>query len=362
MPPLTIVIATRNRPCLCAALVRFLRGQGVEHRIIVADSSDAAERAVLQSACGAAAEILSFAPDIYLMDKLAAAIEATQTPFVALLPDDDIPLPHAMERCLAHLVAHPEATAAQGYVLDLGLHPGVLDLLSVRWFVPSIDHPDPLQRLYHLVRRYQPFFWSVFRRDALIAALRRARMPQLICFQEMTFMAVLVLLGTFARLPCVFMLRGVEETLTSIVQIHPFHALLADSEGFFTHYGVYRDGLDAFIDASVPHPSLASAERRHMLNLIHAIFFRPELDGGPMEYAVQRLFDPTMRAPTVPPIKAELSELGRHDLMLQSSRKTRRYIWRHQLLHAEPRDEITIDAEECARVITALDGYDPPSP
>ncbi len=56
-----------------------------------------------------------------------------------------------------------------GYVVDFGIHDGVFDIRRVRYFTPTIGADEPLQRLYDLVRRYQPFLWAVFRTEALVA-------------------------------------------------------------------------------------------------------------------------------------------------------------------------------------------------
>jgi len=170
-------------------------------------------------------------------------------------------------------------------------------------------------------------------------------------------MTTLVLLGEFARLPCVYMLRGVEESLSPLAQTHPFFALLADSEAFFTHFGTYRDDLAAFIQATI-EPSLGPADLRHMLNLIHTICFLPEMEGGPMEHTVQALFDPSMRWTVAPPAPPEFRKVGWYDSTVRSARRGRRYVWRREVLHAEPADEILITPDERARVTRALEDYE----
>jgi hypothetical protein len=135
-----------------------------------------------------------------------------------------------------------------------------------------------LRRVYHLIRRYQPFFWSVFRTDKLLTALRHARTSGIVFFQEMTFMATIVVLGKFTRLPCIYTLRGTEESLTSRAQSHPFFALLDDSDGFFSNYHRYRESLAVLIEAKSEPLVLSPKQVRHFINLLHTIYFRPDLD------------------------------------------------------------------------------------
>jgi glycosyltransferase domain-containing protein len=355
---LTIIIPTRNRPSQCAALVHFLRRQGVAHRIVIADSSEAASAAVLGAACGDVGEIISFAPDIGPADKYTAAVSLAETPFVALLPDDDITFPHAIDRCLEHLANRPEATAAQGYVLDFEVRQEIFDILRVRWFTPSIDQPDSLSRLYHLLRRYQPFLWAVFRADKLLVALRQCRTAGIVCFQEMTLMTTSVILGTFTRVPCIHMLRGVEESLTSRAQSHPFFALLQDSEGFFTHYRCYRDNLAAFFWDNSSSSFCSAEQLSHVLNLIHAIQFRPELDGGALEHTVQKLLNGESAEIPMPPASIETRPRRWRDAAVRSAHPRRQYVWRQEVLHPEPQEEIIITAEERARVVRALEDYE----
>jgi glycosyltransferase domain-containing protein len=340
-------------------MLRLLRKQAMPYRIVIADSSDPTHARALRAACGDAVEIRSFPPDTDAYDKFIAVVEAIDTPYAVMVPDDDVTLPHAIEACVAHLANNPDTAVAQGYILDLDISDETFDLTHVRWFTPDIHQTDPVDRLYHLIRRYQPFFWGVFRKEVLLTALRRARAAGLVCFQEMTFMATAVILGKFARLPCIYSLRGTEESLTSRAQYHPFYAMLDDSDGLFNHYREYRDNLVSFIEANVETVSCGSNNLSHTLNLIHAIFFRPELQGGMMEYSVQYLLREAARPKfDEPPAKPAPRPVGSSDLSQNSVRPGRRYLWREEVFSAEPRDEITITPEERARVVAALEHYD----
>jgi hypothetical protein len=95
------------------------------------------------------------------------------------------------------------------------------------------------------------------------------------------------------------------------------------------------------------------------LNLIHAIFFRPELQGGMMEYSVQYMLKEAARPKfDEPPAKSAARPIASGDLSEDSIRPGRRYLWREDVLSAEPREEITITPEERARVVAALENYD----
>lgn len=338
-------------------MVNFLQRQNITYRIVVADSSDADFTDKLRTSCPAGIEIRSFDPKTVIVDKFIATVEAVDTPLAVLVPDDDVTFVHALQQCANYLAANPDAVAAHGYVLDFGIHENTFDLVRVRWFTPTVGEDDPLERMYHLMRRYQPFFWAVFRKEALLAALRRTRQASMILFQEMTFMGTAVLLGKVARLPCIYSLRGMEESLTPLSQTHPFFALLEDSDGFFEHYRVYRDHLAAFIGSDIRPVSCAPGRLQHTLNLIHALNFAPGLDLGMTNYTVQQL----LGAPH-PPIKMPPQWTGwrnpeRGDVFGKPASDGRRFLWRKELLEAEPRNEIAIPAAERTRVEQALGHY-----
>jgi glycosyltransferase domain-containing protein len=355
---LTLIIPTHNRARHCAAQLYFLLRQGVRHRILVADSSDAPDAEMLRVAYGETVKILPFPPEIRPLDKFVEAVAAADTPYVAMMPDDDITFPRSIERCLEHLVAHEDTVAAHGYVLDIAIRSGEFDMPAVRWFSPTIGEDDPLQRLYHLLRRYQPFVWAVFRRDALLLALQRAQDAKLIFAQELTILATAVLLGKVARLPVIYTMRGEEVSGAPQAQWDPFFTLLDDSEMLGTEYRRYRDRLIELIaerGLSGSHPLDALP---HTLNLMHMIFLRPLLDAGLLNHTARlRLGDalPSL----VPSLPAhDCGPIGAEDIVIRSPRHDRTYVWRHAVLAAEPREEIVISSEERDCALEALDDYD----
>ncbi len=356
---LTVVIASRNRPNLCARLARFLRKAGCPHPIVIANSSRGPEADTLKTLCDGLATVYSVNPDIDFLEKMRATIATITTPYVAMMPDDDITFPHAIEQCLSHLVENPEVTAAQGYVLGFTANEGAFDVQRVVFFAPSLDEDNPIRRLHQLIRRYQPYFWAVFRRDALLTAIQQAQRCSLYYFQETTLIATLALHGRFARLPCIYMLRGTEPSEVSLTQIHPFFAFLLNSEKFLSAYHEYREDLIEMINrdfAPVPCPP---DQLRHMLNLLHLIYWRSDIHAGMMEHMVMQMLDPDFPRlvlarpePAVRPFDAAM------DVTVASARPGRRYIWRHEVLEPEPRNEISITGEERKRIIAALEEYD----
>lgn len=354
---LTIIIPTRNRPTHCAAMVNFLKRQNVPYPIVVADSSNSEFAEKLRNLCPPGTDIRSSDPSGAIVDKFIAAVDGVETPLVVLVPDDDVTFLHAIEQCAKYLNENPDAVAAHGYVLDFGIHEETFDIVRVRWFTPTVGEDDPLHRLYHLLRRYQPFMWAVFRKQALLTALRRSQEASMIVLQEMTVMGTAALLGKVARLPCIYSLRGMEESLSPLSQTNPFYSLIDNSDNFFAHYGRYHDLLTRFIERDIRPISCPPDQLRHTLNLIHVISFGLELDLGTTNRIVEELLSASRPSVKVPPQWAGFRAPQPSDIYGPPDAGGRRCLWRKKLLEAEPRDEIVIAADERARIERALEFY-----
>jgi glycosyltransferase domain-containing protein len=375
-PQLTLVIPTRNRPLHCAAQLQFFKACGLAHPIVIADSSDATAAEVVRTASAGVGEYQHFDPAITVPDKLLMVARAVRSPFVLMSPDDDITFPHAIDAALAHLIEHPDHAAAHGYVLRFGMHGEDIDIHNVFSYSPGIDDDDPLYRIYNLIRRYQPFIWSVFRTEVFVSAMQAAQEARGIIFQEITFMTAAILSGKVARLPRIFAMRGMEESLTPSGATHPFLWFLREPEQFFKHYVHYRNALAQRITAICPkqprsflNPSQSPFEAEtvdanplgtdlgKILDLIHATWLGREIDLGIVNHAVRRrLGDP------IPPLHIERQwpgwrEPAGGDLVRPGIRKGRRYVWRRAVLEATPREEISIDDEEISRVEAQFDSY-----
>jgi glycosyltransferase domain-containing protein len=322
---------------------------------MVADSSDAAYSDRVFGACAQFATYQRFDPDLLMADKLVRAVQSVKTPFVVITPDDDVTLPHAINESLSFLQRHDDHVAAQGYILDFQLNEDAFDIYRVFGFTPTIGERDPLQRLYHLMRRYQPFYFAVIRTEVLLQALQAAVSMRMIAFRELTVMSCIVLQGKVARLPIVYNLRGSEQSLTASTQSHPFFAFLDSAEGFLLSYAKYRNGLARIIrESSIGVPDNVKLEQ--LLDVIHATYFAREMDTGILNYTAQ-----LMLGDDLPPVSIARPSPSQGpsdaDVTRRSASGARLYIWREQVIKAEPRYEISITADEMQQVEQQLDDY-----
>jgi glycosyltransferase domain-containing protein len=350
-PLLTAILPTRNRPDSLPGQLRLLRG--APYRLIIADSSDAEGAARICAMAPASTTYRSLAPDLTLYDKLTAVLEEVPTPFVVLIPDRKITFPHAIDILLAHLVAHEDHIAAQGYVLGYGEHPRTIDINRVIWFTPTIGEDDPLQRFYHLMRRYQSRAFSVFRTAPLRRAVEQARRVEGALFQETLMMNALALQGKLARLPTILTLQPEQRSFHPPKRNDPLYWALDDAASFVRHYARYRDALIDFIRALGVAPP-AGADLGQIVDVVHAIWLRRNFDDGVLNHAARLLLGDAMPPLLGPDVPIPWREPARGDVVRRGAWC---YIWRTAVLGAEPREEISITHAEMDRVMTQLDDY-----
>lgn len=355
-PLLTIIMPTKNRPAQCAAQLRFFRDCRVRHRMLVADSSDAAEAALVRKACKGIAEYRYFDPTTRVTDKWGQVVSEVTTPFVVMTPDDDITFPHAIDAALQSLIDKPDYAAAHGHVLRFGTHYDHFDIHGVFSFTPSITDDDPLRRHYQLMRRYQPFIWAVFRTPIFAEALRRAAMVEGAIFQEVAFMNTAVLHGKVMRLPNVYAMRGSAESLSAKADTDPLFWYLKNANQFFGLYGAYRIALSENIRAmNIRVPN--NTDLTQLLDLVHGAWLGRAVDVGIINHSARILLGDALDPIQVPPEWAGWRAIEATDVVHKSAAIRREYVWREAVAAAEPRDEIDIGAMEMASVERQLDFY-----
>jgi glycosyltransferase domain-containing protein len=351
---LTTVLATRNQPSAVLAQLRYFDRSGLGGAVLVADSSDEATVDAVRDACGDAADYRHFDPETSLHDKLAEAVSAVETPYVLLCPDKKITFTHATELLVRYLTEHDDYVAAVGYVVRYYESPEEVDINHIFLFAPSIADDDAPRRHYHLMRRYHPSLWAVFRTEALANALAQSRLMNGNLFQEIMFMNGIVAQGKIARLPLVFSLHGQDTTRLS--QSHPLYWFCRDSDSFFRNYVRYRNTLAEFMQGYCRKQEMQQHDLREIIDAVHAVWLQREFDNGVLNYSAQLLLGeklaPLPDARQSPP---RLEPDG--NVVMRSQQGKRLYIWRRDVLLAEPRDEISISPDELQRVEDQLDLY-----
>src|SRR6185295_15747877 len=122
-----------------------------------------------QTANRAAAEKLdcdirlkSFDPAVPPWEKFRQGAEAVETPYCSLCADDDLVMVDAVGRIVAFLDAHPDYSVAHGWYYTFYLEAEAGVTASV-YRGGSLDHEDPLERLYALFKDYEAVTYGVYR-------------------------------------------------------------------------------------------------------------------------------------------------------------------------------------------------------
>lgn len=376
---LTAVIPAHNRVKECMALLRYLRSCEFAHPVVVADSSRSDCARALRNAVGDLARYQYFGSRIKQYAKLARIARNVTSPYIVVLPDDDIAFPHAIESAVRYLQCHEDYVAAHGYSLRFGLERGDFDIYQVEHFIPTIGEDDPMQRYFHLMRRYQTHIWAVFRTGVYATAMEAAATMTGTAFQEYMFQIVSVITGKVARLPTVYAMRGMAPSQADYSEADPFQWLIKDADSFFRHYETFRRGLINFFLHGTPKPGFWARRYRRaghvgmngrhlavkspnisfqqLIDLINASCLGREIHTGTINYAVQYALGDVAAPVTFPGPWRGWSEVQPRDLIRVSQRQDRRYIWRSAVLEAEPRDEISINADEMTKVEAQLEFY-----
>lgn len=346
-----IVIPTRNRPQnLPGQLELFRRSR---YPVIVADSSDPDAAARLRQLLPEDISYQGLDPALSLYGKLEAVLREVDTPFVLLASDRKITFPHAIEPLLNHLIAHEDHVAAMGYVLGFDSSQDAVDINRVVFFTPTLGDTDALQRHYHLMQRYQSWSFAVFRTEPVLRAVAQAARVAGPVFQEVLMMNALALQGNLARLPVILSLQSEERSFHPPKRNDPFYWFLDDIGSFFRHYVAYRTVLTDFARAlGIKPPSGADLDQ--VVDMIHTVWLRRNFDDGVLNHAVRLLLgDPIAPIPG-PQIRVPMRDPSSADLVTQ---RVHRYVWREEVLRAEPRDEILISRTEMDLVMDQLDLY-----
>jgi glycosyltransferase domain-containing protein len=350
-PVLTVIIPTRNRPDNLPGQLRLF--QRAPYPVIVADSSDPENAARIRAVVPGFVEYRALATEVTLYDKLELVLSSVETPFVLVVSDRKITFPHAVDPLLAHLIAREDHVAALGYIIGFTAHEDTIDINRVIWFTPTIADDDPLQRHYHLMQRYQSWAFGVFRTAPLLRAMTQARRVEGAVFQETLQMNALALQGKMARLPIILSLQSEERSFHLPKRNNPFFWFLDDIGSFFRHYVTYRSALTHFIrELGISPP--ANSDLDQLVDMVHAVWLHRNFDNGVLNHAARLLLGDALPPLSGPDARVSWREPADDDMVRQGAR---RYVWRDEVLRAEPRDEIRISENEMERVMAQLDVY-----
>jgi glycosyltransferase domain-containing protein len=292
---LTLVIVTYNRPEMVQRLLGYLQRQAPEVTLLLLDHGDDA------SQLSNAAAIASFLPAVRhlrlpddatsadLMIRLGTEIATT---YSALCTDDDIPVIDGIIDAVSMLIAHPDMVCAQGYALSLTETDTAIYFGPIEDYVPSYDNAAPLNRLFDLMRRYQPIPYAIYRTEMLFwvyGECARANISNLI-FAEIFHAALVCSRGTVGRSPSISLWRRAAGSYVDRRKVHPFHQLIDSPAMLGSSYLEFRERLVPYYldDANV---NGNEAGVRRLIDLVFMQFLVRHINPGELEVMIMHLLD-----------------------------------------------------------------------
>lgn len=292
----TLLVPTYNRPQELGQLLRFLARQGTPFPVLVLDSSRDDVRAANRDAIRAAgvdAQHIEFDPAIPPFEKFWRGTERVETEFASFCADDDLLLVASLEPILAFLAGHPNCAVAHGWYFAFRLAE-VFELTGVAYCGSSIDDPQPLDRLYRLMRSYEALTYGVYRTALLRRILARVQGVKTNMARELLGSALAVIPGTAVRLPVLYHGRAMGPSLY-VSDWHPVDYLISSPERLFEEYSSYRDLVVDFF-AECGHPTRNRADLLRAVDQIHwryaADYFKPPV----LDYVFERVRAGAQRA------------------------------------------------------------------
>jgi hypothetical protein len=280
---------------------------------------------------------LEFSESATLFAKLRAGLATVRTPFAAMCADDDIVLPKGLDACLEFLQQNPDYSAAQGYHAQFGEDGDNVAFYDIAYFTPSLDHPDPIERITALMHRYQQVTWAVFRSEVVKEVIGHFSPCKTIMFNELLWSGIATMRGKVKRLPVLYCMRRIDKLH---FMGHPFYALMESPQNFIQEYAPYRS-IMANILASVSRFNPVQSER--LLDTLHYYFVCKEIDTGPLSFFIHELVknpDISIHDPqidkSIRPNMPDLSSGWEKEVQYG----THRYRFFGKILRPEPSDEI----------------------
>jgi len=236
-----------NRSDFLIRLLRYYEETGFKGCICIGDSSNSEHiervKRVIETLQGRLNIVYREYPDLNAADSFKQLVDLVTTPYAALLADDDLLVPTALNKCAKFLEEYPDYAAAHGIGLIIGLDsegPYGRVVRCEYYQQPVIEAESASQRLNDHMRNYHPTVHSLHRIESWRAMYREVHL-----IKDTTFGAELlpccksVILGKSKELDCLYVIR----------QVHVQQYLLPDfydwitSPVWYSSYIVFREGL-----------------------------------------------------------------------------------------------------------------------
>ena len=222
---LSLIVPTRNRSEYLHRLLSYYADCDFKCPILIGDSSSEEECLRIQRSVQFFSRKLHvnhqiLPSDCGIYEATRRLAEATSTPYIVLLADDDLLVPCGLEAAVDFLETHPDYSAAHGMA-------GLITLSStgpygpVEWIVPyprhSMEQSTASLRLARHLDCHQSLAFSVQRRQAVLTSLQEAVALGLdLEFSELFTGSMSAIWGKTKNLDCLYLMRQAHGQMTSV--------------------------------------------------------------------------------------------------------------------------------------------------
>lgn len=284
----TLIVPTYNRPAELSRLLAYLARHDIRFPVLVLDSSEPATQAVncaTVEKLGLKVRLEGLDPQVSPWEKFWRGSELVRTEFCSLCADDDLVLPGSLAPLVDFLWQHPDYCVSHGWYFTFynDVHIGIT--ASV-YHGASLDHSDPLDRLFALFRDYEAVTYGVYRTGVMRSVLRSVQGVNSMLARELLAGALSVAQGKTARLPIFYYGRS-HLPSHPYSHWHPLDFLASSPQGLIQDYAAYRDILlNGFQYAGYNH--YTPAELAALVDLIHFRYLAEYVKPGVMNYLIEQ--------------------------------------------------------------------------
>lgn len=214
----TVVVPTLNRPHFVSRMLRVFLDMGFGGHLLIGDSSTADHFdetqdviATLQPSFRVTHRACPGLPMAECVGHLASAID---TPYVVLMPDDDLPVAATLQACAQFLDQHPAYSSAGGHAILAEVAEGSHG--HVRWTasypIYRLEANTAAERLIALCQAYSVLLYAVSRTDQFVKRFQpaaRAELSDIAFAAELLPVCLQAVQGKVRMLPRLFVVRQV---------------------------------------------------------------------------------------------------------------------------------------------------------
>jgi len=214
---LTIICPTYNRPHMLRRTLRYYAQINFTSRIIIADSSEPGAAELVRCYIKEIEDqlIIEYLPMPTSTDygkKLYEAALLVDTPFLIVMPDDDLLIKPGAIAVLSYLEGNPDAVSAYGNRLSISAVSARKEsphewVKLFPYFSLSLEQDDPIDRIRRLpVPSWWQFPYAVYRSAAFAASVEIISDKNYTQFTEFFLYSAVLAHGKWVKIDCLFAL------------------------------------------------------------------------------------------------------------------------------------------------------------